>query len=108
MHFFTTTIGRLRFIGFLEGVSFLLLLGVAMPLKYLADQPEAVRVVGMAHGILFLLYLWATIVAAIEFKWTWVRTLLVASASLFPFGPFYADARWLKPLSRAGSPQAEG
>lgn len=98
MRFFTTTIGRLRLVGFLEGVSFLLLLGVAMPLKYLAGQPEAVRVVGMAHGILFLLYLWATVLAALEYKWSWSRSLLVAAASLLPFGPFYADAKWLKPL----------
>ena len=108
MQLITTTIGRLRLIGFLEGVSFLLLLGVAMPLKYLADQPEAVRVVGMAHGLLFLLYLWATIVAALEYKWTWGRTLLVAAASLFPFGPFYADVRWLKPLSSPAVRQTEG
>ncbi len=98
MRFLTTTIGRLRLVGFLEGVSFLLLLGVAMPLKYIAGQPEAVRVVGMAHGILFLLYLWATVLAALEFKWPWSRTLWVAAASLVPFGPFYADAKWLKPL----------
>lgn len=98
MRFLTTTIGRLRLVGFLEGVSFLLLLGVAMPLKYVAGQPEAVRVVGMAHGILFLLYLWATVLAAFEFKWSWSRSFLVAAASLLPFGPFYADAKWLKPL----------
>ncbi len=98
MRFVTTVLGRLRLIGFLEGVSFLLLLGVAMPLKYLAGQPEAVSVVGMAHGVLFLLYLVATVQAALEFQWTWTRTLLIAGASLLPFGPFYADARWLKPL----------
>jgi integral membrane protein len=61
----------------------------------------------MAHGILFLLYLWATIAAALEYKWTWGRTLLVASASLLPFGPFYADARWLKPLGGPPVRQAE-
>lgn len=98
MRYLTTTIGRLRLVGFLEGVSFLLLLGVAMPLKYFAGQPEAVRVVGMAHGILFLLYLWATVLAALEYKWSWSRSLLVALASLLPFGPFYADTKWLKPL----------
>jgi integral membrane protein len=98
MRYLTTTIGRLRLVGFLEGVSFLLLLGVAMPLKYFAGRPEAVSVVGMAHGILFLLYLWATLLAALEYKWSWSRSLLVAAASLVPFGPFYADARWLKPI----------
>lgn len=99
MYFLATVIGRLRLIGFFEGLSFLLLLGVAMPLKYIAGQPEAVRWVGMAHGILFLLYLGATVQAALEYRWTWKHTLLIAAASLVPFGPFYADARWLKPVS---------
>lgn len=96
MNLLRTTIGRLRLIGFAEGISFLLLLGVAMPLKYFAGQPGAVRVVGMAHGILFLAYLWATVQAAMEYRWDWKRTLLVAAASLFPFGPFYIDAKLLK------------
>ncbi len=103
MHFFATTIGRLRLIGIFEGVSFLLLLGVAMPLKYIAGHPEAVRVVGMAHGILFLLYLGATAQAALDHRWTWKHTLVIAAASLIPFGPFYADTRWLKPDSQKGA-----
>jgi integral membrane protein len=96
MNFLLTTMGRLRVIGFLEGLSFILLLGVAMPLKYLAGQPEAVRVVGMAHGVLFLLYLAATAQAAMEYRWTWQRSLLIAAASLVPFGPFYVDAKYLR------------
>lgn len=106
MHFLTTVLGRLRLVGFLEGLSFLLLLGVAMPLKYLADRPEAVRVVGMAHGVLFLLYLAATLQAALEFRWSWKQTLLIAAASLLPFGPFYADSRWLKPMESAAAAKA--
>ncbi|MBF9224019.1 DUF3817 domain-containing protein [Hymenobacter ruricola] len=51
-----TGLGRLRLVAILEGVSFLVLLLVAMPLKYLAGQPQAVRPVGMAHGLLFVLY----------------------------------------------------
>lgn len=98
MHFLKTTIGRLRLVGLLEGISFLLLLGVAMPLKYLAGRPEAVRIVGMAHGILFLLYLGATLQAAHEHRWSWKRTAVVAAASLLPFGPFYVDAKLLKPV----------
>lgn len=101
MRFFTTVLGRLRLVGFLEGISFLLLLGVAMPLKYFADLPQAVSVVGMAHGVLFILYLGATAQAALEFGWRWRLTALVASASFLPFGPFYADNRWLKPLENS-------
>ena len=96
MSLFTTTIGRLRVVGVLEGISFILLLGIAMPLKYLAGQPEAVRVVGMAHGLLFLLYLAATVQAALEHRWTWRRTALIGAASLLPFGPFYVDTKFLR------------
>lgn len=96
MNWITTSIGRLRVIGFWEGVSFLVLLGIAMPLKYFAGYPEAVRVVGMAHGILFLLYVWAAIQAALEHDWTWRRTVLVLVASLLPAGPFVVDAKLLR------------
>lgn len=98
MRLLQTVLGRLRIIGFLEGISFILLLGVAMPLKYLADRPEAVRIVGMAHGILFLLYVWAAFMAMQEYRWTWRRTLVVMVASLLPFGPFYLDSKLLKKL----------
>lgn len=91
-----TPLGRLRFIGFWEGLSFLVLLGIAMPLKYLAGWPDAVRVVGMAHGILFILYVAATIQAALEYDWPFRRTLLVLAASVLPAGPFVVDARILK------------
>jgi integral membrane protein len=51
-----TPIRRLRFVGFVEGVSYLVLLFIAMPLKYWAGMPLAVRVVGMLHGVLFILF----------------------------------------------------
>lgn len=91
-----TSLGRLRVIGFWEGVSFLVLLGIAMPLKYFAGWPLAVRVVGMAHGVLFLLYLWAAIQAALEHDWRWRRTALVLVASLLPAGPFVVEAKILR------------
>jgi integral membrane protein len=91
-----TTLGRLRFIGWWEGVSFLLLLGIAMPLKYLAGWPDAVRVVGMAHGVLFVLYVLAAIQAAVELDWPWKRTALVLAASVLPAGPFVVDAKLLR------------
>jgi len=91
-----TPLGRLRFIGLWEGISFLVLLGVAMPLKYLAGWPDAVRVVGMAHGILFMLYVATTIQAAMDYEWPFRRTLIVLAASILPAGPFVVDARILK------------
>lgn len=96
MSWLKTSIGRLRVNGFWEGVSFLVLLGIAMPLKYVWDEPAAVRVVGMAHGILFMLYVWAAIQAALEHDWDWKRTGLVLLASLLPAGPFIVDAKLLR------------
>jgi integral membrane protein len=100
MQWIKTSIGRLRVIGFWEGVSFLVLLGIAMPLKYYAGQPGAVRVVGMAHGILFMLYGWAAIQAALDHHWTWKRTAIVLGASLLPAGPFVVDAKLLREPGR--------
>lgn len=96
MQWFKTSLGRLRVIGWWEGVSFLVLLGIAMPLKYFAGWPQAVRVVGMAHGVLFILYIWAAIQAALERDWTWKRTMVVLAASLIPAGPFVVDAKILR------------
>jgi len=91
-----TSLGRLRVVGWWEGASFLLLLGVAMPLKYFAGWPLAVRVVGMAHGVLFLLYVLAAIQAALDRDWPWKRTALVLVASVLPAGPFVVDAKILR------------
>lgn len=96
MHSLKTPLGRLRGIGWWEGVSFLLLLGVAMPLKYFADMPIAVRVVGMAHGVLFMLYVLAAIQAALAYDWPWKRTALVLIASVLPGGPFVVEAKILR------------
>jgi integral membrane protein len=98
----TTPVDRLRFIAFWEGISFLLLLVVAMPLKYFAGWPLGVRVVGMAHGILFVLYVGATVMAARSGRWSLGRTALVLVASVLPAGPFIVDA---KILSSAGKSQ---
>lgn len=91
-----TALGRLRVIGFWEGVSFLVLLLVAMPLKYFAGWPAAVSVVGMAHGVLFVLYVLAALHAALEHDWPWKRTAAVLAASVLPAGPFVVDARILR------------
>lgn len=89
----STSLGRLRVVGFLEGISFLVLLGIAMPLKYLAGQPEAVRLVGMAHGVLFVLYVLLVIQAGIGHSWSWRKMLLALVVSVVPFGTFWADKK---------------
>ena len=105
MKWIQSSLGRLRVIGFLEGLSFLVLLGIAMPLKYFAGEPEAVRVVGMAHGVLFLGYVAAVLQATLEHGWKLKITALLLIASLLPFGPFVADAKLLKklPVSNDGA-----
>lgn len=87
----TSVIRQLRTIGIIEGISFLVLLGVAMPLKYLADMPRAVSVVGMAHGVLFILYLAALVHAHIVVRWPIGRVLTVLAAAVLPLGPFLIE-----------------
>ena len=84
-------IGRLRLIGLIEGISFLVLLGVAMPLKYAAGMPLAVKYVGWAHGGLFLLFLLALFHAAAETELGFKKLVGAFIASLVPFGTFVLD-----------------
>ena len=93
MDLLKNTIGRLRIIGFLEGVSFLVLLFIAMPLKYMANLPWAVKITGMAHGLLFVLYILYVVMAKIEYNWSAKKSVLAFLASLVPFGTFWADAK---------------
>jgi integral membrane protein len=83
-----SALGTLRFYGFLEGVSFLVLLFVAMPLKYLAGLAIAVRIAGSVHGLLFLLFVSALFRVATEHAWPTRRTLGALAASLVPGGTF--------------------
>ena len=92
----TTSIGRLRTIGLIEGISFLVLLGVAMPLKYFAGLPQVVTAVGWIHGLLFITFCIALTQAHQEAKWTLWRTGGVLIAALLPFGPFVIDSRLRK------------
>jgi integral membrane protein len=87
------SLGRLRAVALAEGVSFLVLLGVAMPLKHLADMPMAVRVTGWIHGALFIGVLYLLSRAAAELGWSWRQVAVVVIAALLPFGPFVIDRR---------------
>ena len=91
--FLTSALGRLRLVAFLEGVSFLVLLLIAMPLKYAFGQPLAVKHVGMAHGVLFVLYVLLLLSAALERGWSARKILLAFGASLVPLGTFWADKK---------------
>lgn len=87
---------QFRLVGHIEGWSFLLLLFVAMPLKYAAGWPLGVRVVGMLHGLAFLVYVVALFRVAAEDEWPWRKWAAAFVASLVPFGFFVFDARVLK------------
>lgn len=90
---FNTLTGQLRVAGFVEGVSYLLLLGVAMPLKYVWDMPEYVRVVGMTHGLLFILYCVLLAAAMRKHAWSFGFGAYLFVATLIPFGTFFSDRR---------------
>lgn len=89
----TTSLGRLRIIGFIEGISFLLILFVTMPLKYFYSMGEPNKVIGMIHGLLFVLYIYAVIQATFDNKWNFKRSFLAILASIIPFGTFWADKK---------------
>ena len=93
---FDTQIKIFRWISILEGISFLTLLFLAMPLKYIFGLPQMVQIVGMAHGILFIAYITGAVLISKPLGWS-IKTLFIAIAcSVLPFGPFYVENKYLK------------
>jgi integral membrane protein len=101
---FKDALRTFRWVGYAEGISFLLLLSIAMPLKYAANIPEGVAVVGLIHGLLWVLYQVAAIRAAIACRWSLLTLFWAAVASILPFGPFVFDY-WLRRRSQSIGPQ---
>ena len=93
------TLRQLRLIGILEGISYLVLLGIAMPMKYLMGDPEWVKKVGMLHGILFVLYILLLMLAKFQLHISWLKSFWIFCLSLLPFGTFFADVKFLKGYS---------
>lgn len=87
--------GRFRVIAFAEGCSYLLL-GFTMILKYNFLMPQPNYIVGMIHGLLFIAYILLLAQVALQLKWPVKKVLFVFSASLVPFGTFYADKKYLR------------
>lgn len=87
-----------RVTAILEGISYVLLFGMTMPLKYWADILQPNKVVGYIHGGLFLVYVLVAVVFCWQRKWSIKRFIILFIASLLPFGTFYADREYLKPL----------
>jgi integral membrane protein len=97
----TSTLKTLTITGYLEGSSFLLLLFIAMPLKYLMGIPEGVKYIGMAHGVLFIAYIMILMGAANKIKmpiWAMPAGVL---GSFLPFGPFIFDHLLKKSLKKS-------
>jgi len=90
-----TPIGRLRAVAIAEGISYLLF-GITMPIKYLLDIPQPNYLVGMAHGWLFIFYIFLCLQNALLYKWRKRDTIIGLIASLIPFGTFYADSKIFK------------
>ncbi|WP_109300695.1 DUF3817 domain-containing protein [Aquimarina sp. AU474] len=85
-----------RFISYLEGISYLLILFVTMPLKYMFESPEPNKIIGMAHGVLFLLYIVFAIVVKTEKQWNTKTLAIVLLCSIIPFGTFWMDKKYLR------------
>ncbi|MDR6761421.1 integral membrane protein [Flavobacterium sp. 2755] len=94
-----TNTGRLRIIGFLEGTSLLILLFIAMPMKYIFEMPFLTRPVGTVHGALFLLFIFNTLSVGVEQNWKFATTTWkVLLACVIPFGTFYIDSKILSKI----------
>jgi len=90
--FFSSKIGRLRLVGFLEGLSLLVLVFIAVPTKYLYDDPAWVRAIGPVHGILFLLFIVNALSVGVEQSWKFsTTTWKVLLACIVPLGTFIID-----------------
>ena len=85
-----------KIVALLEGISLLLLLFLAMPLKYMLDLPIYVRIIGMAHGLLFIGYIVLAIMNKIEEQWEIKKFAIICAASVVPFGTFYIEKKYLK------------
>ena len=83
-------------IAFLEGISLLILLFFAMPMKYVLNASIYVEIIGMAHGILFIAYVITAILYKIKSNWTFKTFGVICIASIIPFGTFYIDKKYLK------------
>lgn len=94
-HFMTKKYAVLRKVGYAEAVSYLLLLVIAMPLKYIWGINAAVKYTGWAHGVLFIAYVFMLLVEGIQHKWKFSWYIFGFIAALLPFGPIVFDKKIL-------------
>lgn len=99
---FQTKIGRLRIIGYLEGISLLALVFIAVPMKYYLGNPTLTKALGPIHGAIFLLFLFNALSVGVEQNWKFkTTTWKVILACFIPFGTFYIDKMILRKLKDA-------
>lgn len=91
-----------RIVSIAEAVSFLVLLLIAMPLKYMGDAPAAVQITGPIHGILFLAYVGLVFFVREQLRWDPKRTVLALGASVLPVAPFLVEHFWARPAAAPG------
>lgn len=103
-HLFKTNVGRLRIIAFLEGLSLLVLVFIAVPLKHFANNPSAVKAMGPIHGTLFLLFVFNALSVGVDQQWKFKKTTWkVLLACIIPFGTFYIDHKILAKIPAASN-----
>jgi integral membrane protein len=85
-----------RVVSLAEATSFLILLLVAMPLKYAAGLPFAVQIMGPIHGVLFLGYVALVFMTRDRLRWSPSRTVLALVAAVLPVAPYYVERNWIK------------
>ena len=84
-----------KIVSFLEGLSYILLLFIATPIKYLQGDPTYVKWLGMPHGILFVAYIILAVMLKYELNWNFKKFAIVCALSLIPFGTFFVG-KYLK------------
>lgn len=88
-----TVINRFRLISYIEGLSYLFLIFVAMPVKYLAGNPYLVKIAGMTHGVLFILFVLLLLLSIKKYSWSLKNSTFLFILSLIPFGSFIIEKR---------------
>jgi integral membrane protein len=100
-------LARFRVIAYIVGVLLLVLVGVAMPMKYLGDEPALVTIIAPVHGFAYMVYLVIAFDLAVRAKWTFVRTVVVLIAGTIPVMSFIAERKvssWVRQPEPAGAP----
>lgn len=100
--YFTSSLGRLRLLSIIEGLSLIALVFIAVPIKYFGDNPYWVKTIGPIHGGLFVFFVLAALMEASARRWSFKTSFwVIGVASFIPFGCFYIDAKVLKPMAEA-------